>query len=150
MHTVTKNQDISFTTQIAGLNVQCKSGGEREERYIGDIKHLILKVSLVKGLGPLSLVCFVRRVYFGALILFRCLLTSLSTRTCQTWCSQTALQVKCFVCLPKTGTIVVSDSQVLKCLYRSSQQLLLGTKKISFLFPIIYRDTLLVSLHCVA
>lgn len=118
---------------------------ERSEREddTGDIKHLILKVSLVKGLGGLSLVCFVRRVYFGAVIWLPFYL-SLSTGTCQTWFSQTSLQLKCFVCLRKTGSIVVSDSQVLKSLCGRSQYLLLG--KIS-LFPIIYRDTFLATVY---
>lgn len=76
MHTITKNEDILFSTQIACLNVRASLEGSKRQDDTGDIKHLILKVSLVKGLGGLFLICFVRRVYFGALILFGCLFTS--------------------------------------------------------------------------
>lgn len=75
-----------------------------------DIKHLTLKVPLVKSLGDLSLVCFVIRVCFDSAVLSGCSFISyypLGTGTC---CSQTSVQVKYFASLP-----TAKDSQVLKC-----------------------------------
>lgn len=66
-----------------------------------DIKHLILKASLVKSLGGLSLVCILIRVCFDSAVLSGCSFISSYPLGTGTRCSQTSIQVKDFASLPR-------------------------------------------------